>query len=119
LNFEELAQARWRCQTCDCQRLSDDLLIVAAPQDTALIGELGETPTSHVYDLTGQELDKRQLRCPHCGSAALEIVPCDLEALVTRSLPAAGERRYFAPSRSTSNISVAPGGMSPPAPRAP
>jgi len=30
-----------------------------------------------------------------------------------------GERRYFTPSRSTSNISVAPGGMSAPAPLAP
>jgi hypothetical protein len=31
----------------------------------------------------------------------------------------AGERRYFTPSRSTSKISVAPGGMTPPAPLAP
>ena len=30
-----------------------------------------------------------------------------------------GERRYFTPSRSTSKISVAPGGMSAPAPLAP
>ncbi len=32
---------------------------------------------------------------------------------------AARERRYFTPSRSTSNISVAPGGITPPAPLAP
>jgi hypothetical protein len=30
-----------------------------------------------------------------------------------------GERRYFTPSRSMSNINVAPGGMTPPAPLAP
>jgi hypothetical protein len=37
---------------------------------------------------------------------------------VTR-LEGSGERRYFTPSRSMSNISVAPGGMSAPAPLAP
>ena len=30
-----------------------------------------------------------------------------------------GERRYFTLSRSMSNINVAPGGMTPPAPRSP
>jgi hypothetical protein len=47
-----------------------------------------------------------------------DAIMADLDRPVTR-LEGRGERRYFTPSRSTSNISVAPGGMSPPAPRAP
>ena len=57
---------------------------------------------------------------PSIGDALHNIFPGEFadQSGGIRLRPA-GERRYFTPSRSTSNISVAPGGMSPPAPLAP
>ena len=73
MNFEALAQARWISLTCDCRQLGDDLMVVASPQERVVVGELAKTGTTHVYDLTDQELDENRLRCPKCGSAELRI----------------------------------------------
>jgi Zn finger protein HypA/HybF involved in hydrogenase expression len=73
VNFEELAEARWICLACDCQRLGDDFLIASSPQETVAVGGFEETTTKHVYDLAEQELDEPRLRCPNCGSATLRI----------------------------------------------
>jgi hypothetical protein len=58
--------------------LGDDLLVATSEQETAVIGESGETATRHVYDLTDREIDPKRLRCPNCGSADLKVLDPDV-----------------------------------------
>jgi ribosomal protein S27AE len=74
MNFEAIAQARWICLKCDCQRLGDDLLVAVSPSEIVVVGAYEETEAKHVYDFTDQELDENRLRCPNCGSAELRVL---------------------------------------------
>ncbi len=79
---------------------------------------IGKIQPLHTESFTDMELagelariDERARQAAPSDSVAGWDRPLDLEGC--------GEWRYFTPSRSMSNISVAPGGMTPPAPLAP